>query len=51
MFSIAQQRMWWVDGNEQVVRTGLVSGRANTPQVGTFDVYSRTEHATGLVVA
>ena len=48
VFSVAGQRMWWVDGAGAVVRTNLVSGRANTPAHGTFQVYSRTEHATGL---
>ena len=48
VFSVAGQRMWWVDEAGAVVRTNLVSGRANTPAHGTFQVYSRTEHATGL---
>ena len=48
VFSVAGQRMWWVDEAGVVVRTNLVSGRANTPAHGTFQVYSRTEHATGL---
>jgi hypothetical protein len=48
VFSIERQRMWWVDENETVLRTALVSGRANTPQQGTFQVYSKTLNATGL---
>lgn len=48
VFSIEGQRMWWVDEHETVLRTALVSGRANTPQQGTFQVYSKTLNATGL---
>ncbi|MHB1138801.1 MAG: L,D-transpeptidase [Microthrixaceae bacterium] len=48
VFSVAGQRMWWVDETGMAVRTARVSGRPNTPQTGTFQVYSRTEHATGL---
>ena len=48
VFSISQQRVWWVDASGEELRTALVSGRANTPQIGTFQVYSKTEHATGL---
>ena len=48
VFSVAGQRMWWVDETGAAVRTARVSGRPNTPGVGTFQVYSRTEHATGL---
>ncbi len=48
VFSISQQRVWWVDASGAELRTALVSGRANTPQTGTFQVYSKTENATGL---
>jgi lipoprotein-anchoring transpeptidase ErfK/SrfK len=48
VFSVGGQRMWWVDETGVAIRTALVSGRPNTPQLGTFSVYSRTEHATGL---
>jgi len=48
VFSVSEQRMWWVDDAEQVVRTARTSGRANTPQTGTFSVYSKTQNATGL---
>jgi hypothetical protein len=48
VFSVGAQRMWWVDETGAAIRTALVSGRPNTPQLGTFAVYSRTEHATGL---
>lgn len=48
VFSVERQRMWWVDESDTVLRTALVSGRANTPQQGTFQVYSKTLNATGL---
>jgi len=48
VMSISQQRVWWVDESWAEIRTALVSGRANTPQTGTFQVYSKTENATGL---
>ena len=48
VMSISQQRVWWVDEAGAAIRTALVSGRANTPQTGTFQVYSKTENATGL---
>ena len=48
VFSIQGQRMWWVDESGAVLRTSLVSGRPNTPQTGTFQVYSKTLNATGL---
>ena len=48
VMSISQQRVWWVDEAGAAIRTALVSGRANTPQPGTFQVYSKTENATGL---
>ena len=48
VFSISGQRMWWVDESGSTIRTSLVSGREATPEVGTFQVYSRTEKATGL---
>ena len=48
VFSVSGQRMWWVDETGTAIRTSLVSGREATPELGTFTVYSRTEHATGL---
>ncbi len=48
VFSVSRQRMWWVDDAGTVLRTSLVSGRANTPSTGTFQVYSKTLNATGL---
>ena len=48
VFSVGGQRMWWVDESGTAIRTSPVSGREATPQLGTFQVYSRTEKATGL---
>jgi lipoprotein-anchoring transpeptidase ErfK/SrfK len=48
VFSVAGQRMWWVGHDGSVLRTAPVSGRENTPATGTFQVYSRSERATGL---
>ncbi|CAN5470290.1 hypothetical protein BH10ACT3_BH10ACT3_17630 [soil metagenome] len=48
VFSVAGQRMWWVDEAGTVLRTNLVSGRPGTPALGTFAVYSKPEHATGI---
>ena len=48
VFSISAQRMWWVEADGLAVRTAAVSGREATPVTGTFQVYSRSEHATGL---
>jgi lipoprotein-anchoring transpeptidase ErfK/SrfK len=48
VFSVGRQRMWWVDEAGTVLRTSPVSGRANTPATGTFQVYSKTLNATGL---
>jgi lipoprotein-anchoring transpeptidase ErfK/SrfK len=48
VFSVGDQRMWWVDDEGVTVRTAAVSGRERTPTTGTFQVYSRSERATGL---
>lgn len=48
VLSVGGQRTWWVGDDGVVLRTSLVSGRENTPSLGTFQVYSRTENATGL---
>lgn len=48
VFAIERQRIWWIDEHDEVIGTVPVSGRANTPAAGTFSVYSKTEHATGL---
>lgn len=48
VFSVGRQRIWWIDDQDVVIGTVPVSGRAGTPELGTFAVYSKTEHATGL---
>jgi len=48
VFSVSQQRVWWVDESGVEIGTALVSGRENTPQTGSFQVYSKTKNATGL---
>jgi len=48
VFSISRQRMWWVGEDGLPVRTASVSGRAGTPATGTYQVFSRSEQATGL---
>lgn len=47
VYSVSRQRVWWVDHDGGAVRTAAVSGKARTPEVGTYQVFSRSEHATG----
>jgi lipoprotein-anchoring transpeptidase ErfK/SrfK len=48
VFSLSSQRIWWVESDGSVIRTGLGSGQPDSPVPGTYAVYSRTEFATGL---
>ena len=49
VFDLQQQRVWLVKGNEKVKRTYLASGSvSDNLQPGTFEVYSRSENATGI---
>ncbi len=48
IYSVEQQRVWWVDEHEVVVNSYLVSGRANTPRPGTYQVFSKSRHTTSL---
>ncbi len=48
VYSVGQQRVWWVEGNGDVVHTYLVSGRANTPRTGTYHVFSKSRHTTSM---
>jgi hypothetical protein len=48
VFSLSSQRIWWVESDGSVIRTGLGSGQHDSPVPGTYAVYSRTEFATGL---
>jgi len=46
VYSVGQQRVWWVESDETVVNTYLVSGRRGTPRYGTYAVYSRSRYAS-----
>ena len=49
IFSEGRQRVWLVNDEEKVVRTYLVSGSIyDNLDPGTFEVYSRSEDATGI---
>lgn len=49
VFSERRQRVWLVDDDESVERTYLVSGSVyDNLEPGTFEVYSRSEDATGI---
>ena len=45
VYSNSQQRVWWVDHNNVVVDSYLVSGKANTPSPGTYHVFSKSPTA------
>ncbi len=42
VYSNSQQRVWWIDANETVVESYLVSGRKGVPTPGTYHVYSKS---------
>lgn len=42
VYSIARQRVWVVDDNEQVIRTFLVSGKRDRPARGSYRVFSQS---------
>lgn len=46
VYSIEQQRVWIVEGNEQVVGSWLVSGNKSLPDPGTYSIYSRSRWTT-----
>ena len=49
VFSETTQRVWLVNGDEEVERTYLVSGSlTDNLQPGTYEVYSRSENAYGI---
>ena len=48
VYSIGQQRVWWVESDNRVVNTYLVSGRSGTPAYGTYPVYSKSRSTTSL---
>ncbi|MGB3410809.1 MAG: L,D-transpeptidase [Microthrixaceae bacterium] len=48
VYSVGQQRVWWVEANGVVAHTYLVSGRAGTPRTGTYHVFSKSRHTTSM---
>ncbi len=48
VFSVGQQRVWWVEEDGFVSNTYLVSGRAGTPDLGTYHVFSKSRYTTSL---
>ena len=42
VYSNSKQRVWWIDANEHVVQSYLVSGRRGVPYTGTYRVYSKS---------
>lgn len=49
VFDISRQRVWLVGDGEDVLRTYLVSGSVtDNLGPGTYEVYSRSRHATGI---
>ncbi len=45
VYSVGQQRVWWVEADGRVVNSYLVSGRRNAPRPGTYSVFSKSRHA------
>lgn len=48
VYSKTFQRVWMLDENNLIVKTHRVSGRPDSPPVGTFEVYSRSERTCAL---
>ena len=46
VYSVGQQRVWWVEADGTVVNTYRVSGRAGTPRTGTYSVFSKSRYAS-----
>lgn len=46
VYSIGQQRVWWVEADGRVSNTYLVSGRAGMPNLGTYSVFSKSRFAS-----
>ena len=42
VYSIARQRVWVVNKNDEVIRTFLVSGKRDRPAKGTYRVFSQS---------
>ena len=49
VFDLSDQRVWLVDGKDEVQSTYLASGSlTDNLRPGTFEVYSRSRHAVGI---
>ncbi|MCX6524963.1 MAG: L,D-transpeptidase [Actinobacteria bacterium] len=48
VYSMEQQRVWWVEEDGSVVHTYLVSGRYKTPGEGTYSVFSKSRYTTSV---
>jgi hypothetical protein len=49
VFDMTRQRIWLVDGDQDVLRTYLVSGSlTDNLDTGSYEVYSRSRHAVGI---
>lgn len=42
IYSNSQQRIWMINGNENIIDSYLVSGREGVPAPGTYTVYSKS---------
>ena len=42
VYSNSAQRVWWVEADERVANSYLVSGRENVPDGGTYQVFSKS---------
>ncbi|MEI7887809.1 MAG: L,D-transpeptidase [Actinomycetes bacterium] len=48
VYSMEQQRVWWVEEDGSVVNTYLVSGKYRTPGEGTYSVFSKSRYTTSV---
>lgn len=48
VYSVGQQRVWWVESDGRVVAAYPVSGKANTPARGTYYVFSKSVTTTSM---
>jgi lipoprotein-anchoring transpeptidase ErfK/SrfK len=48
VYSVDQQRVWWVEEDGTVVNAYPVSGRAGTPDTGTYHVFSKSRYTTSM---
>ena len=48
VYSVGQQHVWWVEEDGMVVNDYPVSGRAGTPDPGTYAVYSKSRYTSAV---